>query len=225
MKKALALLLLVAMLASLCACGAKKTAGDTNTPVSQAPSDLTPDDQTPGDDEVSDVEVYENELIGIGFRPGDGWEIWDDEQIAQINGIVADMMTDEAIRDMLASSGYAQPFYAQAQSGLLTANITIEDLGVLYGATLDEQAYVEIAMEQMTPALESMGLSDITSEVGTVNFAGQDRTAVFISGSMQGAELHETIVTMKVGNYMANVTAASYLTDETADILSMFYAL
>lgn len=252
MKRIAALILLAAMLLSLAACGNDSSAGGaeptftpemSDTPASEPPeenpaeTDET-DAQTPdqaGEPEApsepvlgvyyADTNTYENELIGLGCQLDEEWRVYSADEMAALNGMMVDMMTDEAIAEQLESSGYVQAFYAQLGEDPVTVNITVENLGLLYGALLDEQQYIELTIDQLPAVLESMGLTDITSEITTTTFLGSEHTAVNITGQVQGVAFYETLVCVKVNRYMACITAASYLADVTGDVLDMFYGL
>lgn len=255
MKKFLAILFAVVMLLSMVACGNKQPVSDitdpTATPTTPA-SDVTdptavpttpapteesePETPEPTDEPEKendpilgvynkDTNTYENGFIGIGCRLDQEWDVYDTDQIAELNGMVIEMMTDESIANQLETDGYLMPFYAQANDGLITVNITVENLGLLYGSLLDEQGYAELSIEQLASALEALGMTELTIEISSTTFAGGEHTAVIINGSLQGVEFHETIVCVKIDRYIANITAASYFADVTGDILSMFYSL
>lgn len=248
MKKTVVSILLAAVLVTLTACGGGKS-GSIENPFaakptlpgvqSQAPADTPPPEtqapaasnDTGGESDLTmgvyteSTHTYENEFIGIGCKLDEDWEVFDAAAIAELNGMVIDAMTDEALAEQMESGGYVQPFYAQAEDGFMTVNITVENLGLLYGSMLDEKDYAELAVKQLPAALESLGLSDVTTEVTSASFAGGQHTAIVVNGTMQDVEFHELMVCVKVGRYIANVTAASYFTDVTGEILDMFYAL
>ena len=206
MKRLLAFLLLTAMLVSLAACGSKSNENILGV-------------------YTKDSNTYVNDFIGIGCKLDTGWEVFSEEQIAELNGMAADLMTDKALAEQLEGDGVAQPFFAQAEEGLVTVNITLENIGVLYGSLMDEKQYAEKSLPQIAPALKALGLSDVTTEIGSVTFAGKEHVAITVKASLEGFDFYETVVCMKVGNYMANITAGSYFSDKTGDVLSMFYAL
>lgn len=248
MKKILPAFLAALILLSATACSGARSSG---SPASRPPfipsDDRVPETQTPtkepgppsqapagGVEITSDLilgvyyeaaNTYENHFIGVGCRLDEDWEVYDEDQIAALNGLMVDLMTDESLAYQLENSGSLMPFYAQANSGLITLNITVENLGRLYGSSLDEQGYVELALGQISPALEAIGLTDITTEVGSIVFAGDVHAAVRISSSMQGIPFYETLVCMKIGNYIVNITAASYTENVTGEVLSLFYSL
>lgn len=208
MKKLLAFILLAAMLVSVTACGSKN------------------DEKVMGV-YTADTNTYENDFIGIGCKLDSDWEVFSTEQIAQLNGLMASQMTDEALAKQLEDSGVLQPFYAQKEEGLVTMNIALENLGVLYGSTMDEQQYAEQAVKQVAPTLESLGLgmTNIKTEIGKLTFAGKEHVAIFVSANIQGFSFYETMVCIKTGRYIANITAGSYFTDTTKDSLALFYGL
>ena len=248
MKKIIALILMAAMLLSFAACGGNQSAsnGTDSSPVAETsdtpepeateePPAETPDEPEEDEPEApsepvlgvynADTNTYENELLGLGCQLEEDWQVYDDDQMAQLNGMLAEMMTDEAIAEQLESSGYVQAFYAQLGDQPINVNITVENLGLLYGAVLGEKEYAELSIGQLPAVLESIGLEDITTEITTTTFLGGEHTAINVHGLLQGTDFYETLVCLKVDRYMACVTAASYLADVTGEILDMFYAL
>ena len=59
----------------------------------------------------------------------------------------------------------------------------------------------------------------------TLPFAGAEHYGITISAEMQGVPLEETLVCVKVGDYVAVVTAVSYTQDSSVDILAAFRGL
>lgn len=206
MKKLLAFFLLAALLVSLAACGSK-------------------DDEHILGVYTEDSRTYENNFIGIGCTLDSDWDVFSAEQIAELNGLAASQINDKDIAKQLESSGNAMPFYAQQDQGLVTLNITLEDLGLLYGSLLSEQQYAENSIGQVAPALEAMGMSNVTTEIGSMSFAGSEHVSVSISGTLQGISFYETLVCVKTEKHMAIITAGSYISDTTKDVLALFYAL
>lgn len=210
MKKLLAFLLAAVMLVSLVAC-TKGGEDDGDTIMGSYDKSSS---------------VYSNDLLDIKFTMNKDWEVFDEEQIAELNGMTKDILSlDEELSEALEKSGSVQVFYAQRDGGLVTANIVIENIGLVYGALIDEKTYAENSVDQVAPALEAMGMADVETEIITVNFAGEDHTAINIHASLFGADFYETMVCMKVGRYIAGVTVGSYVTDETGDVLAMFSEL
>lgn len=251
MKKTLAMLLLAAMLFSLAACGGNTQSGNGGADANNSQNAGNNNSSGSGDSDGSqaagdpyasggqtqeeenlilgvyspDTYTYENKFIGVGCKLSEEWDVFDTEEIAQLNGMAADLITDEALTEQMENGHYVQPFYAQEEEGLVTVNITIENLGMVNGALLSEEDYAQATLEQLPSALESMGMSGVTAEMGTAAFAGGERTAIYISATFQDMEFHETLVLVKVDSRVACITAGSYQTDLTGEVLDMFYSL
>ena len=87
------------------------------------------------------------------------------------------------------------------------------------------EAVVEAGQEQIVGALESMGLTDIATETITRNFKGEEHAGMKISGKVEDVLMYEQQVVVKLGNYLAVITAASYNEDTTDEVLDAFYAV
>lgn len=190
-------------------------------------SQSNPENKVPKDDIMGTfnegTNTYKNDFIGLSCKVGNEWEVFNREQIAQLLGLTAAMVNNETLAELLTSGQTVIVFYAQKDSGATNINIGLEDLGAMYGSTLDEQQYANLAAPQMAPMLESMGMTGVTTNIETINFAGSEHPAIHVSGSLQGVTLHETAVCIKVGNYMAIITITS--TGSPSDCYSMFQGL
>lgn len=240
MKKLLALLLLAAMLATMLimtACDDSKgeTASDHstssgvdhNSSVPDTSQDNSSQNKVPKDDIMGTFDegsnTYKNDFIGFGCKLGDEWEVFNREQIAQLIGLTAAMINNESLAELMTNGQTVIIFYAQKDSGSTNINIGLEDLTVQNNSALSEQQYANLAAPQMAPVLESMGMTGITTNIETINFAGGEHPAIHISGNLQGVTLHETAVCIKVGSYMAIITITSS-TGSPSDCYSMFYS-
>ena len=78
--------------------------------------------------------------------------------------------------------------------------------------------------DEVIAALESMGLTDVKYELGTMQFAGKEHACVYITGQINGTTLYETQVCVKNGNYVGSITASTVGGDGTGEILGAFEA-
>ena len=237
MKKSIAWFLAVMMLLMMSACGGETqpeattttppttTVPTTKTPPTTATPATTPPTTAPEEDPQLGVYadgVYTNAFLGVKWTTNEHWTVHSKEEMAQLNGLVADAMTDEALAEQLKNSGVAYAFYATADEGLVTINIALENLGLLYGTLLDEKSYVDISIKQLPDALEAVGLQNVTAEATTLTFAGAEHAGVTVHGSISGVDFYEKLVCIKSGSYMGIVTVASYYEDITENLLEMF---
>ena len=168
--------------------------------------------------------TYVNDFLGICCEVGEEWTVYSDAQLAQLNGLVLDTMTDADIVEQLKKSNVAHLFYATADGGHRSMNVVLEKVGVVNEILLDEKAYMAVSVEQIPGALQSMGLTDVTAVVATASFAGKEHAAAQVHGTLSGVHFYEKIVCVKVGNYFGLVTVLSYHEDETDTLLKMFTA-
>ncbi len=168
--------------------------------------------------------VYTNDFLGITCRVDNTWSVYSDAQLAQLNGLVLDTMTDADLVEQLKNSNVAHLFYAAADNGHRSVNIVLENVGLINGVLLDEKSYIALSAEQLPGALQSMGLTDVTAEETTVRFAGKTHAAITVQGFSGGIPLYEQTVCIKAGSYFGLVTVASYHEDATEELLKMFSA-
>ncbi len=157
---------------------------------------------------------YINEYFGFACGLGTADYVASDEELAAMSGT-------ETLEEALSQTATAYLLYATAGTASIT--VTVEDLGILYGATLGEQEYLDIALPQLVPALEAIGLTDVTYETETVEFAGEEHPAVFIYGLIEGVDFYETLVVVKNGQYITTVVAGSYGDSSASYIIEGFY--
>lgn len=242
MKKTIALGLSLALLLSLCACGEKDVSGTVmpqETPANvegsvetPAPAEEAEPSEAPADEAEEEFQIgttsggrYENAFLGIGCQLDENWTFASKEELAQLIGIVADGFDNEEYAEQLKNADMFYDMYALADEGLVTINVIFENMGVLYGTVIDEERYVQIAMENLEEQLTSAGFADIQTETGSVVFAGQERYGLRISGTYQGAPYYCQQVYIKEGSYMAAVSLVSLTQDITATMLEYFYAV
>lgn len=204
-----ALALVLVLLLSLIGCGGKDDEGSQKK------------EYTPATVENN---VYTSRFAGLTAVLDENWTVLNDEEIAQIVGFSIDMTDDAALKESLSNGKTIYDMYAMATDSS-TLNITIGDLGAIYGKLLDMKTLAQSSAEQLVPAFESMGFTDVTAEVSTVSFAGAEQAAIILQGNYQGVTMYERLVCMKVDDYVLNITACSYGTDRTAEILALFQPL
>lgn len=169
--------------------------------------------------------TYENAFIGIGCSLDESWTFFNEEQIQELNGVMLESTDDEAIREQLEQMGNIYDMYALSADGMATLVVAMENLGVLYGAVMDEEAYIDATMVNLEDGLASYGYTDITLEKVTVDFAGQERLGIQIHSYLSGCEIFQKQVYIKVGNYMANICVTSSIMDITDNLAALFYTV
>ena len=237
MKKLLALILALTMVFALTACGSEPkgnvtpAADDSAAPEATPAAAATPEPAAPEDNiELGSMVggTYENDFIGIGCKLDDSWTYYTEEEILALNDLTVSSIDDEDLAEQLSSSDSFYDMVASADEGLTSVNVVIENLGLIYGHTLDSSGYIDIALENLEDQLALMGINVDTCEKVSFDFCGSATDGIYIVGTMtvEGIELemYQRMACVKAGNYMCCITACTYFEDGTTDILDMFYA-
>lgn len=221
-KKMGCLLAVMALLGALTACG-----GDSAEDASGTQTPETPETPETAEFQRGQVEggTYTNEFLGIACQLGDDWTYLTDEEIAQLNGEIGESLTDEELSEMFSNGETVQDMYAASADGMATINVIFEDMGVLYGAALDEDAYINIVMPTLEDALRQAGMSDVQVEAGSMEFAGADHSTLRVTATISEIPIYELMLCVKEGNYMGVITLASYVEDTTEEMAAWFTAV
>lgn len=217
MKKITAMLLVLVLMLSLCACGEKNVSGTVSPQEEQTEVDFQLGVTTGG--------KYESTFLGIGCSLDDSWSFASQEELAQMIGATAEMFDNEEYAEQMKNTDMFYDMAAAADDGLVNINIIIQNMGLLYGMALSEEKYIEISQEGLEEQLSSAGFTLEGAEAGTVTFAGQERSGLHITCTYQGIAYYCQQVYIKQGNYMSVITLASFFEDDTDSMLDYFYAV
>ena len=173
---------------------------------------------------------YENKFFGLKFEAPETWHILDQEELNQLMGIASASIDDEAVLEMFESQGYVMDLYAMdltnAETGVVNnVNITIQDIGKLYGIIYDEKTIAESSVETVKQSLAAQGATDINVEIGEADFLGKKCVAMTIQSKAGDVGMYQKQVYLKNGSAMACVTATCFNEDKTDEVLAAFKAL
>jgi len=232
--KIIASFIILSLILSFAACGEKDVSGSVTTPAAKTEVGWTNTAEPTTEEaafETGSTEggVYTNNFIGIGCKLDDNWSFYNDEQLADLNGVVLDALDDEALSEQFAKSVESgktiYDMFAVSADGLANLNIVIENLGLVYGTALDESGYVNLGMKTVIQSFDAIGASNVSVEKISVEFAGASRWAFTIYAEQSGVPLYEKAICIKKGNYMAVITLCCYYEDITDDLATLFYSL
>ena len=229
MKKCILAATVLALLLTASACGTSAPAPESGT--------LTPSGENRAAGEVTITPApQENDgaagaLAGGSYRNGtahlrctldESWLLYNEAQLSELNGVVA-----ESGAGALAENGNAvYDMYAVSTDGLMTINVVFQNLGLLSGATVSAQEYVELAAEKLTETLTGYGYKNVEVQVSAADFAGQKSCpAITVVIDRDGTPLYEQIMCLKAENYIYCVTLCSLTEDVTEQMAALFYGL
>ena len=173
---------------------------------------------------VTDGNTYTNEYFGFAATLDENWTMLTEEQIAQITGQTAEALDDENLAKMYDDGKVVMEMYG-VRSDNSTVNITVENLGTINGAKYDESGYVDESLKKLPDQLSAGGFTDIKTEKTTVTFAGTEHDGITITASVQSTAVHEVLACVKVGNYVAVITAVTFGDSNPSEILDLFKAI
>lgn len=173
---------------------------------------------------VTDGNTYTNEYFGFAATLDENWTMLTKDQITQITGQTAEALNDENLAKMYEDGKVVMEMYG-VRSDNSTVNITVENLGTINGAKYDESGYVDESLKQLPDQLSAGGFTDIKTEKTTVTFAGTEHDGITITASVQSIAVHEVLACVKVGNYVAVITAVTFGDSNPSEILDLFKAI
>ncbi len=199
----------------------------TEEPTTEEPTTEEPTTEEPTTEEISllgtlNGNVYENPVAGFGCSLDESWHIYNEAEMATIMGLATNMYNDESIKAAIENSGTAMVFYAMQNAGMPNININVEDMGAAASLVTIDQ-YVDAILITLEQSLGSAGLTNVTTEKVTVNFAGEEVPAIAVVAEMIGVQIHELLVPMIRDTYMFNTAICCATAEECLDTLSLFY--
>lgn len=228
MKKIISVLLIMVLVFCITSCGEPESDVKGSLKTEETNTDNKSNENNTNEEVdlslgLAEGNVYESEFLKIGFNLIEGWTFYTEEQIQQLNNITGDMLDDE-IAESIKNADLVYDMYALDTLGN-SVNINLEKLNTVGSAILSEEDYVNASLGSLKDALKSMGFTTVTTEATTVTLAGEDHPAVYVVCANEQLTMYEKIVCKKIGKYMASITIATVMEDNTDTIISQFYAL
>lgn len=250
MKKILALILSLAMVFTLAACGgtntdpstepSESTAEPTEAPTTEsteapteepteAPTEEPTETPTEPSAELSaamggiDGATYTNEMFGITFQLPESWAFATEEELAVLSGL-AESIYDETIVGALLDTG-ATPIVMCAMNGFGTSSVNMNVQMLTDALVLSLDEYTSMTAEIMPSLLESSGMTVSNLETKQVSLAGEDRLGIAYDAEYGGVVMSQFIYYLAADGYLATVTITSPTAEEIDTIITNFAAI
>ena len=178
---------------------------------------------------VVDGQTYTSEFLGLTCTVPAEFSYLTDAEIAQLNNISTDTLSDEELaqqlQDNLENGSQIQDMYAMTEGGLQTINVLLSKVDA-QGAEMDMAAFADLGMEQFKATCQSVGMTDVEASRETITFMGQPYEGIRLTATYDGnAPVYCVQVCMQEGDYVCVVTFTSYIEDTTADMMGYFTSL
>ena len=231
MKKLFILLSVAALL--LCGCGNAESPAGVVTPatdaVTEAATEAAPPEKALSFGRIEGG-VYTNTYAGMGCTMDENWSIYSAEELQALPETVQGAIEGSQLEEVM--SEYAQIFDLQAENvnDLLAVNVVYTKVGMqerLLYATQTEEETVDSVLSQADLIKESYtqaGMAVESMEKVQVTFLGESHYGIRTVANSQGVPIYMVqLMNFDLGAYGINLTATSYLEDNTQAILDLFY--
>lgn len=228
LKKWLALVLVLAMLSALVACGGEAEKNPTTEPTTEAPTTVEPTDETPVSEAKKVVRgenngnTYTNSALDYTVTLGSEWTVADEAGLAELAGVTAGAINNETAQEMIENGQTVFDFYASKDDGLSTINVTLTKNSEDYLASLDEETLLSMTMSQNQSILEASGFENLNMEIVPITFAGEDHKCIALTATYSGLPIYEYMLMFATEPCIYTVTACSFNEDVAADYLAFF---
>lgn len=227
------------LLAVLTACGTATPAPDSGTVTPDSGTSgggqvvVTPPEDGEGDGSTAngggDVQgalpggTYSNHSVRLLCRLDDSWLFYNESQLLELNGVLTEGGSGDIAT--LAESGKAvYDMYAISTDGLMTMNVTYQNLGLLSGSSMSAQEYVELAAAKVPGDLTAGGFTDVEVQVTATDIAGEKSCpTLLVTAKLEETPMYERMVCLQAGNYIYCVTLCSFTEDVTPTMAELFH--
>lgn len=175
--------------------------------------------------------IYTNSYAGIGCELDSEWTFCTAEELQEMPENISEIFADTD----LGGEGFADQITdmkADNVNDLTSINIIYSKMSMserLICASMTHEEYLDLVLEQeesMIAAYEQAGFQVDSMEKVTVSFLGEDRIALHSSMIMDGIPYFTLqLFDFTAGQYGITITLASYLEDNTSNLLDLFYAV
>ncbi len=232
MKKILALLLVLIMVFSLSACGLVNRIVENY--INDAQYEInTLDDDVPMETIAQKKSfslgtitgtTYESEFLSLGFTLSDDWTFYTDEEIKELNNVANDLAKEE-YEKLMEQATLTYDMMASSNDKISSVNIVLEKSNEATVSAFDLEKNGEILALSARSSLESIGASDIKSDVTTTEFLGSEAQCIKWEMKMGDVDYYEVQVFVKAYDHLATITVASDKVSTCEEILLSFYEL
>lgn len=237
MKKIIAIALALMLL--LTGCSGEKAPASTveQSPAPEATSGSTIETAAPAEDaQVSlgrmEGGVYTNTYAGFGCELDSSWTFYTAEELQELPENTAELFKDSELLDSDTMLSQITDMMAENVTDLTSVNVLYTKLSMaerLAYATMTDEEILDVTLEQkdaMIAAYEQAGFQVDSMEKVTVTFLGEECPALHCAMSIEGIAYYTLqVFDYKTGQYGITTTFSSYLEDNTAGLLDLFYAL
>lgn len=211
----------------------EQTDAETNTVTDEVTDEVTDTETDAVTDAVTDEEkeltlgnvdgnTYKSDFIGIGCTLGDGWVFYNDEQIAQINGITQSYYDEDYLEQVKNAAVYID-MYAANQETSSTINISFQKGTKLSVLLTDIDKALTSSVGATESSFANMGGKNFKYELCDVKIGDETFRGMDIYVEINDVPVYETMFCIKCGEYFVFGCVATFGEDTTDGVLDTFF--
>ena len=233
MKRFFAAAAALALVCILTACGTASPAPESGTTAPVEENKAAGTVTIPAPEETGDTPddtvgalaggTYTNKTARITCKLDDSWLFYTESQLLELNGVLTEASGGD-VASMAESGKAVYDMYAVSTDGLMTMNVTYQNLGLLSGASMTAQEYVEQAAMTLPGDLAACGFTDVEVQTDAQDIAAErDCPTLLVTAQLEDLPMYERMVCIQSGDYIYCVTLCSFTEDVTADMAALFH--
>lgn len=175
---------------------------------------------------------YINEYAGYGCSLDDSWVFYSAEELQEMPEMVKEATAGTELGDALDPLSQFTDVMAENADMLVNFNVLYRKMTMeerLGNMMLSEKEMIEGILDmqdQMIEAYAQGGILVDFMEAVTVTFLGQERTALHTVSSIDGIPYFTLqVFDSGLGSHAVTLTLASFVEDNTFELLDLFYAV
>lgn len=230
-KRYFSLLLILVLL--LTACGGDKESISGSVQPATQPAETEPaETERPVSMGRMEGGVYTNSYVGFGCNLDSSWTFYSAEELQELPANAKEILEGSELGDAINPLDQFTDMMAENVEQLCTMNLLYQKIPAenrMAYAILSEEQIMEEVLKEKDKMIEAyaQGGFDVTSmETVKVTFLGKERTALKTASITQGVAYYTLqLFDYKSGAYSTTLTLASFVDDNTADLLDLFYSV
>lgn len=219
------LVLVLAIVFTGCGGGSAADASGQVTPATEATS-------TPVSLGRIEGGIYTNEYVGFGCELDSEWEFYTAEELQELPENVAELLDGSELAEDSNMLAQITDMMAENVTDLVSINVLYRKLSMqerLAYLTMDEEFVIDEVLKQsdmLIDAYAQAGIAVDHLEKVTITFLGEERTAIWMSAAIEDIPYYTLqLYDYNLGNYAVTTTLASYVEDNTHNLLGLFFAV
>lgn len=200
---------------------------ESAAPETEEPAAEEPQAEAPAQEGIRGVQLedgYENALLNLRIELPNGWIFYNDEQIAQINNVTAELLSGSDAADLISRNGQLMDMIMADGSGN-SLNLLFQPNQETLAPLTDEQIFT-LGESTFRAQFSSAGMEVSTFEPVTMQVGRQDRTVLHIALTANGMDMDEYQIWFRDdGDYMGVLTVSLMAGGDVQPILDGITAL